>query len=264
MKKSILFYLFLIGALVASSGQLFAAGNPGSRGVITINGLPGMFINPTSGTLPKGEISVQACISDIDWVGDDSYWKGLLVGYGFSDRFELAFSHTGFDNRTDDKAVDASGPAMRYRFLDEDISGWEGSVGVFWRPGTKYVAKRGGNLAFSRKIGKVAIDREIRLHLGGKTFKQDGSWTGKWLGNLNSSLAKDTATLVYGGIEVQLKGNFSLISEISSKGGFYTKTPWAFGAQYKKAGGFGCSLGLVQPGYSKNPGLFFGIGLNFD
>lgn len=256
--------LVLFALVLSVSIPVLVSANPGTRGVITIDGVPGMFINPTSGTLKKGEISIQACISSQDWVGDDSYWKGVFVGYGLSDRFEFGYSHSGFDNRTDEKAVDASGPAFRYRFLDENVSGWEGSVGAYWRPGTKYVARTGANLSFSRKIGEIDHEREVRLHLGARTFKQDGWWIGKWLGAKTNSLAKDSATLVFGGIEVQLKNNFSVIGEVSSTGNYYTKTPWAIGLQYKKAGGFGCSLGAVQPGYAKSPGFFFGIGINFD
>ncbi|MEW6708616.1 MAG: hypothetical protein AB1403_02245 [Candidatus Riflebacteria bacterium] len=255
--------LLLLISILLLPIQGFAAGNPASRGVITIDGVPGMFINPTSGTLQKGEISLHACISDQDWVGDDSYWKGIFLGYGVSDRFELGFSHSGFDNRTDDKAVDASGPAFRYRFLDEDVSGWEGSIGAYHRPGTKYVARTGGNIAFSKKIGEAGLNKEIRLHLGARTFKQDGWWIGKWLGAKKNSLANDSASLVYGGIEVQLQKNLYAIGEVSSTGGYYIKTPWAVGLQYK-SGGFGCSLGAVQPGYAGHPGYFFGIGINFD
>jgi hypothetical protein len=254
--------------LVAILGLLpfhaIADTNPATRGVININGVPGMFNNPTSGTLSKGELSVQACISDQDWVGDDAYWKGVFVGYGVSDRFELGYSHSGLDNRSDGKTVDASGAAFRYRFMDEDISGWEASIGAYHRPGTKYVARTGGNIAFSKKIRDLSNNREVRLHLGVKTFKQEGSWVARWLGNTNSSLTKDSATIAYGGLEVQLNKSLYAIGEVSSTGDFYTKTPWAAGLQYKTANGFGCSLGMVQPGYASSAGWFFGIGINYD
>lgn len=79
-----------------------------TRGVITIDGVPGMFLNPTSDTLNKDEISIQACISTQDWLGDDVHWKGAFIGYGRSDRFNHGFSHAWLDNRTDHKVVDAS------------------------------------------------------------------------------------------------------------------------------------------------------------
>lgn len=264
MSYSSFIKVFCLLMVFCCSASVFAAQNAATRGVITIDGVPGMFLNPTSGTLKKDEISIQACISTQDWLGDDVHWKGAFIGYGCSDRFELGFSHAGLDNRTDHKVVDANGPALRYRFLDENVSGWEGSVGAYWRPGSKYVERTGGNLAFSRKIGNMRAEREVRLHLGVRTFKQDGWWIGKWLGSQQYSLAKDSATLVYGGVEVQLPGHLSAIAEVSSKGDYFSKTPWAVGLQYKMAGGLGCSLGAVQPGYAKSAGFFFGIGVAFD
>lgn len=263
-EKYLIRFLLVLMTLAAFPWLAGAQVNAATRGVITIDGIPGMFLNPTSGTLKKGEISFQACISTQDWVGDDVRWKGAFAAYGVSNRFELGFSHAGLDNRTDGKVVDANGPALRYRFMDEAVSGWEGSIGAFWRPGSDYVERTGGNLAFSRKIGTAGHNREVRLHLGVRTFKQDGWWIGKWLGSQQISLAKDNATLVYGGVELQLPGHLSAIAEVSSTGNYYTKTPWAVGLQYKMGGGFGCSIGAVQPGYAKSAGFFFGIGINFD
>ena len=97
-----LLMVFCCGACV------FAAQNAATRGVITIDGVPGMFLNPTSDTLNKDEISIQACISTQDWLGDDVHWKGAFIGYGRSDRFNHGFSHAWLDNRTDHKVVDAS------------------------------------------------------------------------------------------------------------------------------------------------------------
>jgi hypothetical protein len=256
--------LILLGFLFGEIGTGWAR-NLATRGVITLDGVPGLFLNPTSGTLQKGEVSFQACISSQDWLGDRVWWKGMFGAYGVSDRLELGFSHAGLDNRSDGKSVDANGPALRYRFMEEAISGWEGSFGCYWRPGTKYVARSGANLAFSRRIGTVgSTRREVRLHAGIRGFWQDGWWIGKWLGSQQVSLAKDDATLGYGGLEVGLPGSLSLIGEVSTKGGYFSKTPWAFGLQYKMAGGFGCSLGAVQPGYARSAGFFFGIGINFD
>src|SRR5688572_23844625 len=59
-----------------------------SRGLITLEGPSGMFINPTSATLPQGKFTIQYCLffpnRDTDIVG-----HGTLISYGVTDWLEV-------------------------------------------------------------------------------------------------------------------------------------------------------------------------------
>src|SRR5436309_3192469 len=64
-----------------------------SRGLITLEGPSGMFINPTSATLPKGTFVLNYCVfvptlpQGIGLVG-----HGVLLSYGVRDWLEVGFT----------------------------------------------------------------------------------------------------------------------------------------------------------------------------
>lgn len=91
----------LCAALIAVSGALVGSAGAeenyeGGRGLLTLEGPSGMFINPTSATLPKDAGTLQYCVffpnNKTDVVG-----HGLVGSYGLSDEFELGAQSTLVD-----------------------------------------------------------------------------------------------------------------------------------------------------------------------
>src|SRR6187401_1278807 len=55
----------------------------GGRGLLTMEGPTGMFINPTSGTMPAGAFTAQYCFFHPNWSATDPLMAhGALLSYG--------------------------------------------------------------------------------------------------------------------------------------------------------------------------------------
>src|SRR5436190_9287142 len=68
----------------------------GGRGLITLDGMTGMFLNPTSGTLNQGQLTIQYCVFFNDY-STDVIGHGLLVDYGITDWFNIGVFGTAAD-----------------------------------------------------------------------------------------------------------------------------------------------------------------------
>jgi hypothetical protein len=213
---------FIAMALPVHAGhEVVASKNPvapeaqyeGGRGLLTIEGPSGLFINPTSGTLPAHAFTAQYCFFMPNNESSPVVWHGAMVAYGVTDWFEVGalFSAFDFDQRNfriSDLA--GAGPLARVRLLKQDGFIPQVSVGGYMR--------FGGIESYSAFIAlyeRFEIDpngflRSIGLHAGLRE-----TWVQKGL------TERSDAPVGYFGLEFQLPYRFYLVGEISTQ----TRTP---------------------------------------
>jgi hypothetical protein len=264
--------------LPESGAPKFFANNDGDykggRGLITASGPTGMFLNPTSGTLAKGNISAQVFgstikpISDLPTGGQDqfAYYNGLL-GYGVTDWFEVGGLMQVVDrsNNADQQSVAAGGGYARVRVLKDQGFLPEISVGGMFFEGNEMLDRRTLFTALSKRvdISDTGFLRGFRLHLGGRYYWQkDSSELGfkSW-----RALAQrgDSAAVGYAGAELELPKHLFLVGEIQSRETGDQQQPFSFGLQFRHPEGFGLSVAMLRPGLQEAMTAYIGIGINF-
>ena len=222
-------------------------GYEAGRGLITLEGPSGMFINPTSATLPKGTFTAQYCIFFPDR-SDRVLGHGFLGAYGITDSIEVGI----LGNYIDPRGVDGDGnfgPFARLRLTTND--GWMPQIGVGGY--TKFGIESLENFsAFAAAYWRIPINEEgfvksLGVHLGVRENWFDG-------GNLEAFHA-------YGGLELQMPLRIYAVAEITTKDNdFDTETPFSYGLQWR-AGGINISVaGIQNGGLPKGPAFYFGIG----
>jgi len=243
----------------------------GGRGLITMQGMSGMFQNPTSGTLPQGALTVQWCILVLESDHPAAeYGNGVMAAYGVTDWLEVgAFGDYIVTNSAAKSAgvgdIGAGGPFVRARLIKDEEWMPEVSIGGIIRDGSD----RGDGTAetFIAASKYFAIDEEgvlkgVRLH---------GGFRYKWV-EINRNLSSNySAPIFYGGGEVSLPYALSFIAEVGSKYkpeplndmAVGDTVPWAFGMQWKPNSVVGVSVAGVQNQASDAGDLsfYFGIGL---
>ena len=224
-----------------------------NRGLLTLEGPTGLFINPTSATLPKGAFTAQYCffLPDHDFKGTIGH--GFLLSYGVTDWLELG----GVGNIVQDApgTPGAGGPFGRLRFLkrtdlirltsDCEVSvNSQASFGGYGKIGSYDLEQASIFLVFTERfelnlgpIISVALDAGMRQ-----------TWT-----NRNDSIRG------YFGLEVQLPYRIYIIGELATNSSVDEQVPWAAGLQWR-AGGVNVSAGALEPGDGDDVGFFFGIG----
>jgi hypothetical protein len=223
-----------------------------SRGLITLEGPSGMFLNPTSATLPQGAFAFGYCIvltnQDIDILG-----HSMFLSYGVRDWLELGVVANMFNFRTSGGELPRGsygdgGPMARIRLV-RDRSWWpEVSLGGYSKWGTDNFDSNNIFLAASKTF---PIDEKGFV----KTVTVQGGFRESWL------QAPDRNTnRFYGGLEVQLPGNLYVVGEVtqfaSRKDEFM---PWAAGIQWRGRK-FGITAAIVQSGDDDPPSIYLGIG----
>jgi hypothetical protein len=217
------------------------------RGLLTTEGPSGLFINPTSATLPKGAFTAQYCFFLPE--NDSSPWgHGYMASYGLTDWAELGVIGLYVDAPGENPF--ATGPFARIRLLKDD--GWipQFSIGGYTRFGDDPTETIG---LFAAAYKRCPIDengffKSIGFHAGVRQNWYDGP---------------DDPFHGYGGIEIQLPYRFYIVGEISSRDDdTETEVPYAFGIQWR-AGGVNISVAGIQAGNQDEPGFFFGIGSQF-
>jgi len=225
-----------------------------SRGLVTLEGPSGMFLNPTSATLPQGVFAVGYCSvltnQDTDILGNHSF-----ISYGVRDWLELGvvasmihFSTDNVDENLREGDYGYAGPMARVR-LHQDIGMWpEVSLGGYAKFGTDAFDSKNVFLAASKTF---PIDEKGFL----KTVTFQGGFRESWLERPDRNTNR-----FYGGIEVQLPCDLYAVGEVtqfaSRKDEF---TPWAVGLQWRGKK-FGLSAAIVQSGDDKPPSIYLGIG----
>ncbi|PYI64855.1 MAG: hypothetical protein DMF07_05820, partial [Verrucomicrobia bacterium] len=231
-----------------------------SRGLITLEGPSGMFINPTSATLPQNEFILNYCVlffdTDTDVVG-----HGILLSYGVRDWLEIGFvgnlldvNSPGPPSREDTFVV--GGPMARIRLL-RDREWWpELSVGGYVKWGSP---GGGGGPALNSANAFVAISKTIPIDEKGflKTVTFQGGFREAWL---DEPAPVSNVNRVYGGLEVQLPWRLFLIGEVTQRNDKVDlrEIPYAAGIQWRGRY-FGCSLAVLQNGGESRPGIYFGV-----
>jgi hypothetical protein len=225
-------------------------GYQGGRGLITLEGISGMFLNPTSGTLPARSLTAQYCVAILERNERTEYQHTAMVSYGVFDWLEL-----GVLGRITDPAenptVGGGGPLARLRFLKDD--GWlpELSAGGMIREGNDRIDKQTVFVAASKRFPFVENPfrlGSVRLHGG---FRQ--IWQ-------NSEVNEANGSIFYGGVEVEFPYDLWLVGELSNKTDVFNHQPYAFGAQWRPTDVLGLSVAGVQTGGDDQVSLFVGIG----
>jgi hypothetical protein len=223
-----------------------------SRGNVTLEGPSGMFLNPTSATLPQGEFAFGFC-SVLTNQDTDILGHHMFFSYGVRDWLELGvvadlfnFAITGGEVPQGDYGT--GGPMARIRLVRDRGSWPEISLGAYSKWGTDKFDSSNVYLAVSKT---VPIDEKGIL----KTVTFHGGFRESWLE------APDRNTnRFYGGMEVQLPCNLYLVGEVTQfarrKDEF---TPWAAGIQWRGRM-FGLSAAIAQSGDDHPPSIYLGIG----
>ncbi len=222
-----------------------------SRGNITLEGPSGMFLNPTSATLPQGVWSAGFC-SILTNQDTDILGYSMFASYGVRDWLELGIVANMFDFAINDELPEGTyataGPMARIRLMRDRNSWPEISIGGYAKMGTDTFDSKNIFLVASKTI---PIDEKGFL----KTVTFQGGFRESWLE------APDRNTnRFYGGVEVQLPCNLYLVGEVSQfarrKDEF---TPWAAGIQWRGKK-LGLSAAIVQSGDDDPPSIYLGIG----
>lgn len=219
----------------------------GGRGLLTIQGPSGLFINPTSGTMPAGAFTAQYCFFLPNNESSPVMGHGALASYGVTDWLEVGgvFSAIDIDNSSD---IFSGGPLVRARLMKQDDVMPEISVGgyAFFGDAERYSAFLA--LFKSVEISKDGPVRSIGFHAGLRET---------WIEDPDD---QSDAPVGYFGLEIELPLRLYLVGEVSTddkdNGG---NTPYAFGIQWR-AGGINISTAFADPGFVDEPSFFFGIG----
>jgi hypothetical protein len=222
-----------------------------SRGNITLEGPSGMFLNPTTATLPQGVWSAGFC-SILTNQDTDILGYSMFASYGVRDWLELGVVANMFDFSINDEVPAgtyiSAGPMARVRLM-RDRGPWpEISLGGYAKMGTDTFDSKNVFIGASKT---VPIDEKGVL----KTITFQGGFRESWLE------APDRNTnRFYGGVEVQLPCNLYLVGEVSQFASRKDQfTPWAAGIQWRGKR-WGLSAAIVQSGDDDPPSIYLGIG----
>ena len=235
-------------ALAQDDAPAASEGYEGGRGLITLEGPSGMFINPTSGTLPKKAATAQYCVffpdNETDVVG-----HGLFAGYGVRDDIEVGAigNYVDIDKGS---SLSAGGPYARWRILKDEGQAPQVTLGGYSRLGEDALDKLGAFLAAYKRIplSEDGAVRSVGVHVGMKQL---------WLGK---DFSDDDIFSAYGGVEVQFPLRLYLVGEAQTQDtDTQTNVPYAVGVQWR-APGIAMSIAGIQNGSTDDVSFYYGIG----
>lgn len=223
----------------------------GGRGLLTLQGPSGLFINPTSATLPQGKFTLQYC-NFYPENHTEVVAHGWMAAYGVTDWLEIG-ALANVINVPVGRDLGLGGPLIRIRLL-RDREWWpQLSIGAYGKYGTNALDQ---TTAFLAAYKRIPIDengffKSFGLHAGVR-----GSW-------FHGDFAKDDSVNVYGGGELQLPHRVYLVGEVGTKGnttaGRDPRTPYAFGAQWR-LGAVNITFAGIQNGTTDKISLYYGVG----
>ena len=219
-----------------------------NRGLLTLEGPTGLFINPTSATLPKGAFTAQYCFFLPDHDFKDAIGHGFLLSYGVTDWLEFGGIGSIVQD-TPQGTIGAGGPAVRLRLLKHKGLIPQFSIGAYGKIG-EYVLEQASIYAvFTERFEvnkgpliSVAVDAGMRQ-----------TWTNNGVFTSNDSIRG------YFGLEVQLPARIYVIGEVATNSSVDQVIPWAAGLQWR-AGGVNVSVAALKSGVNDDVGFYFGIG----
>jgi hypothetical protein len=220
------------------------------RGLITLEGPSGMFINPTSATLNKGQGTLQYCMY-LPTRNSDVIGNGIMASYGVTDWFEfgLVGNYVSIDGAEDFGGI---GPMARLRFLKNDGFIPQMSIGGYY--------KFGDDLGTSASVFTAAYWR-IPINEDGffKSLGIHGGVRENWY-----DVGPSDAFRAYTGIELQLPYRLYLVSEVTTEDDDRdTEVPYSFGAQWRLYGINLTVAGIQNGTLPKGPAVYWGIGAGF-
>jgi hypothetical protein len=216
------------------------------RGLLTLQGPSGMFINPTSATLPQGKFTLQYC-NYYPENNTEIVSHGFMAAYGVTDWLEVGGT-AGVANVPKGRDLASGGPLVRIRLL-RDQEWWpQLSIGYYGRYGVR-----------ASDYSAIFIAAYKRL-----PFDEDGFFglRANWFhGGFRER--EDHTVNFYAGAELQLPWRVYLVGEIGTRGytpeGDDDHTPFAFGAQWR-LGMVNITFAGIQPGNLNDVSLFYGVG----
>lgn len=225
----------------------------GGLGLITLEGPTGMFLNPTSGIMPKGKFTVESCMSFRNNAGDHSTANAVLGVYGLTEWLEvgaLGLIVHGLDPAVVGSDEISSGQInARARLMKDTNDTPEVSVGAIGAWGDDPLTHQSIYIAASK----------------GYAFADGGFLTGiRFHGGVRETWQEvgDDVTTAYAGIEIGLPNHLYLVSEVNSKDNSNINTPYSVGVQYRN-NGFGFSAAYLQTGDTTDPSAYVGIGISY-
>ncbi len=218
----------------------------GGRGLITLEGPTGLFINPTSGTMPGGAATLQYCFLLPTNDFSEVMGHGALLAFGITDFLEVGAiaNYVDFDAGDDPSAV---GPMVRLRLMQDSAYLPEVSVGYYGKFGDDALDQQAAFLAAFKRIpigDESGPVKSVGIHGGIREV---------W-----DTPENDETFRAYGGLEVQLPLRFYLVGEVSTDDNA-AETPYAYGVQWR-LGGINISVAGVQNGSFEDDAFYFGIG----
>jgi len=225
----------------------------GGRGLLTIEGPTGLFINPTSGTMPAGAFTAQYCFFLPNWSASDPLMAhGALVSYGVTDWLEFGGLFSAIDIDGGDTLY-SGGPMLRARLMKQDGMMPEISVGGYMFLGDEEKYSAFLALFKSCEISQDGFLRSVGFHAGIRE---------RWISKGDDP---SDSPVGYFGLEVEMPFRLYLVGEVSTKDeDLGDDVPYAFGLQWR-LGGINISVACTDPGlpFVDEPSLFFGIGTQF-
>ena len=213
-------------------------------GIVTTEGAPGLFINPTSGTLAKGQVLSQFCVYTFELGGTTLSAWNAIGAYGITDWLEVGGLLV--DVRNDGRDF-VGGPWVVARVLEERA--WpELSVGAIFREGEDSLRRR-TVFAVASKGFALGGDVSLRPLAGVRQLWETNDFDD---------------TLFYAGAELGLPAHLYVVGEVTSEPEGVDELPFSVGLQLRHPAGAAFSLGYVRAfGVEDDPGLFVGIGINW-
>jgi hypothetical protein len=222
-----------------------------SRGLITLEGPSGMFLNPTSATLPQGVLAYGYCFV---LTNQETNILGhvMFMSYGVRDWLELGVVASMVNFRINDELPEGSygtgGPMARIRLVRDRDCIPEISLGAYAKFGTDHFDSKNIFLAASKT---VPIDEKGFV----KTITFQGGFRESWIEDPDRNTNR-----FYGGLEVQLPGNLYVIGEATQFAGRKDEfMPWAAGIQWRGRK-FAITAAIVQSGDDDPPSIYLGVG----
>ncbi|MBD3163240.1 MAG: hypothetical protein GF346_12250 [Candidatus Eisenbacteria bacterium] len=219
------------------------AGEGTGVGIITAEGPPGLFINPTPGTLPEGTFTSQLCLASFDPGGGTSSWWQALAAYGVQDWLEIGGIVRDVVHDREDVV---GGPFAVGRLIEEGGAARPNvSIGAYFREGADAMQQRSFFIAASKLLDEVFRPVVGLRHVRRPDDEED--------------------SVFYLGTEIALPRHLYLVGEIQSKYEASDEPPWSAGLQLRHPNGNAFSLGYTQfNGSLEDPAVYVGIGINLD
>lgn len=279
---SSLFAISLVGAGEVMAGhpvkEAVEAPYEANRGLLTTEGPTGLFINPTSATLPKGAFTAQYCFSLTNFEFKNPIGHQIMAAYGVTDWLEIG----AIGDFTQDLDLWAIGPLVRLRLLKHEGFIPQFSIGGYGTFGDRAMTRGSVFAALTERfevnagpIKSVAFDAGVRQTwtnpargfvggggLGGGGFGGGGLGGGGLGGGGRGGGGRADSFRGYFGLEVQLPARFYVIGEIATQSSVDRVAPWAAGIQWR-AGGVNISTAAVESGDGGKLDFFFGVGTQF-